>query len=410
MNTTVVLVNVLVVASVAVSLSSGPHVGERNSKRVGSLSRWSGPAVVLAVVTGMIFLNQVLFTIYVVRVHSSDVSFIARYFPEGWFALADGNPVLQWLAVHFPFPELLAPSVLRVQAFLELPFVIFAFLVVLRWLDPRLYRRTAQSSLAWAASASYTAAFCAVEWDLRNPYTVDDIIIRVIAALVTPLFAARLADRERAESGQRLSVVQLLLFFVSLGALGYLVLTVYETALLYNLGKLGDSWPGAVIALGVLAAARLAAGRVRKPARAGTAVAVVGYGLRRWLALFFVPALAIRYGVTFGTPVLAAGAGCLIAVVAVMLAVRDGRREALRHGVALRLPLLAAQFVLAVVAGSAAAYAAVRLLPGRSYYEAGLLQGAVAFLIVGIGVCAATDVWLRGRSLAERDGAVVGTA
>jgi len=37
------------------------------------------------------------------------------------------------LARHFPAPGLLAPAVLRVQAFLELPLVIFGFLTACRW-------------------------------------------------------------------------------------------------------------------------------------------------------------------------------------------------------------------------------------------------------------------------------------
>jgi hypothetical protein len=40
------------------------------------------------VVTGLLYLNQVLFTVYVLREHGGDPSFIARYLPEGWFILA----------------------------------------------------------------------------------------------------------------------------------------------------------------------------------------------------------------------------------------------------------------------------------------------------------------------------------
>jgi hypothetical protein len=70
--------------------------------------------------------------VYVLRVHGGDTSFIARYLPTGWFDLATHNPVLRSLGRLFPAPELLAPSVLRVQAFLELPFVLTAFATVAR--------------------------------------------------------------------------------------------------------------------------------------------------------------------------------------------------------------------------------------------------------------------------------------
>ena len=83
----------------------------------------------LVVVIGLIYLNQVLVTVYVVREHNGDPSFIAQRVPDGWFSLAHSS-VLELLARHFPVPELLAPSVLRVNAFLELPFVLLSYLVV----------------------------------------------------------------------------------------------------------------------------------------------------------------------------------------------------------------------------------------------------------------------------------------
>ncbi len=56
-------------------------------------------------VIGLIYLNQVLFTVYVLREHDRDPSFIARHVPDGWFTLAHGS-VLESLARHFPVPEL----------------------------------------------------------------------------------------------------------------------------------------------------------------------------------------------------------------------------------------------------------------------------------------------------------------
>jgi hypothetical protein len=46
-----------------------------------------------------------------------------------------------------------------------------------------------------------------------------------------------------------------------------------------------------------------------RPAEPGPAVIFLGSAVRCWLTLIFVPALAIRYGVTFGTPELAAACG-----------------------------------------------------------------------------------------------------
>lgn len=345
----------------------------------------------LALVVALVYVNQVLFTVYVLRVHGGDVSFIARYLPEGWFALADG-PFMRDVAARFPAPGLLEPSVLRVQAFLELPLVLLAYVTVLRWLDRGLYRRLARSWPVWAASASYTFVFCAVEWDLRNPYTVDDIVIRVCAGAVTPPLIRWLAGQEEPRTG-RPSLARMLLFAVSVWALGHLVLTVYDSALLYNLGHLGGLLPGALVALGVLAGARWASSRLPSSqpapsAGAGVALASVAEGLRWALALFFVPALAVRYGPIAGTPVVAAVAGLVVCLVAAVCALRS----ALAGAGAGRVAVWAAQAAAALAAGGAAGAAAV-LLVTDTYYEAGLLRGAGACFAVVVAVCALTDRW-----------------
>ncbi|MFD7442332.1 hypothetical protein [Streptomyces sp. NPDC059909] len=393
-------VDVVVVLSVLVALAAGRRVPATPAGATAH-GRRIGPGGALGAVVALVCLNQALFTIHVARVHGGDASFIARYLPDGWFALAatDSGP-LGWGAAHFPAPELLAPSVLRVQAFLELPFVLLAFMVVLRWLDTALYPRVARSSLLWAASGSYTAVFCLVEWDLRNPYTVDDIAVRLVAAVMTPLFIRWLAARQNEDQdedkdedkdeekagGGPLGAGGLLLFFVSLAALGALVLLVYDTLLLYNLGKVDRNAPYAAGALLVLFLARRAAGRLRGRPVPGGAVAVVGEGLRRWLVLFFVPALPVRYGVAFGTPALAALAGLLILLVAAAYALRKGGSGS--------RPRLGAQLGAAAVVGTAAAYAAGSWGSG-TYYEVALLSAVTAFLLTGLAVCAATDALVR---------------
>jgi len=65
--------------------------------------RLGHPATSLAAVTALIYVNQVLFTVYVLRVHHGDPSFIARYLPSGWFALDRGGAIAT-LARHFPAP------------------------------------------------------------------------------------------------------------------------------------------------------------------------------------------------------------------------------------------------------------------------------------------------------------------
>ncbi|MEU8342256.1 hypothetical protein SAMN05443665_102397 [Actinomadura meyerae] len=360
------------------------------------------PETLLGLVVALVYLNQVLFTVYVLRVHGGDASFIARYLPEGWFALADGS-AMRALAEHFPAPGLLAPSVLRVQAFLELPLVLLAYATVLRWLDHGWYRRLTGSWSVWAASVSYTFVFCVVEWDLHNPYTVDDIAIRVCSAVATPLLLLWLADHEddapehsssseQSSRAEQPSFAQMLLFAVSVWALGHLVLTVYDTALLYNLGHLGGRLPGAVIAVCALVAARLASSRVRG-GEPGVALASVTSGLKWALVLFFVPALAVRYGVNFGTPLVAVAAALAICLAAALRV----RRETLSGVGAGRVALWAGQVATALLAAAAAGFAALRLVTD-TYYEAGLLRAAGIAFAVAVAVCAATDRWLTRRS------------
>ncbi|WP_129307219.1 hypothetical protein [Streptomyces sp. L2] len=392
------LVNALVLVSVAAALALAPRLaaarppdadGPEDSPR-----RTLTPLPPLAVVTALIYVNQVLFTVYVLRVHDGDPSFIARYLPGGWFELATRDPVLRSLARDFPAPWTLAPTVLRVQAFLELPFVLLAFTTVVRWLDAGLYRRLARSPLLPLASASYTAVFCLVEWDLRNPYTVDDLAVRTVSAVLTPLFLARLAARDRGRGRTPASVPGLLTFLVSLGALGVLVLVVYDTALLYSLGRLGERLPLALGAGTVLAAARLIAVRLAEP-RPRLAVGFLHLALRHWLTLFLLPALAVRYGVLFGTPLLAAVAGIVPATAAGAYAVRDTLKAPAGHRRGPLLRTLAARLACAALAGTAAAYAVVRLTPA-TYYEATLLPAAAAFLSVTVATCGALDGILDG--------------
>ncbi|MEU6279074.1 hypothetical protein [Streptomyces sp. NPDC047028] len=395
------LVNALVLVSVAAAVALAPRLaagrppGTDGPRQPRSPRRSLSPLLPLALVTALIYVNQVLFTVYVLRVHDGDPSFIARYLPGGWFELATRDPVVRSLARDFPAPWTLAPTVLRVQAFLELPFVLLAFATVVRWLDAGLYRRIARSPLLPLASASYTAVFCLVEWDLHNPYTADDLAVRTVSAVLTPLFLARLAARDRGRDRTPASVPGLLTFIASLGALGVLVLVVYDTALLYSLGRLGGRLPLALGAGAVLAAARLTAARLAEP-RPQLAVGFLHLALRHWLTLFLLPALAVRYGVLFGTPLLAAVAGTVPAAAAGAYAVRDTLRfrAGRRRGPLLRT--LAARLGCAVLAGTAAAYSVTRLAPA-TYYEATLLPAAAASLSVAVATCGALDGILGAR-------------
>lgn len=334
---------------------------------------------------GLVYLNQLLFTVYVLRVHNGDASFVASHLPSGWFALADGKG-MRSLASHVPAPGLLSLSVLRVQAFFELPFVLLAYGIVLRWLSVRWYRRLLDGRPLWAASAAYTTVFCLVEWHFHSPYTNADIAIRLASAVATPLWIGWTTRHDDA-SDRPLGVLGLVAFAASTWALGQLVLTVYDTALLYNLGHLPGRLPAALIALAVLVGARVIATRHGERGEPGLAVRTVTAGLSWTLALFFVPALAIRYGVNFGLALPSAAAGLAVCVTAAALALRETLRGQSRSRVAWWL----GQAVLAAGVGGVAGYAALHAAPD-TYYETGLLRSAAVAFLVTVLVCAGTDL------------------
>ncbi|MFE6056044.1 hypothetical protein ACFQ6N_35310 [Kitasatospora sp. NPDC056446] len=391
MSTVAPLLDTAVAASAVAALVLVPRVlrrearpGPRPEARRGH-GRGVGPEAALAVVVALLCLNQLLVTVHVNRVHGGDPSFIARHLPPGWFDVPRLDPAsfLGSLAARFPAPELLAPSVLRVPALLELPLVLLAFVSVVRRLDGALYLRLARSPLVPLAAVSYTAAFCAVEWDLRNPYTVDDLVLRVLSAAVTPPLIAWLARREPAtgrpdrpdHSGRpdrpghpdRPAPRSLFLFALDLWAYGQLMLVLYDTVLLYNLARVGDRLLPAAAAAAVLTATRFVPSRAAAP---GPRTAALAATIGRALALFLVPALAIRYAGSFGTPRLAALAGLVVIGAA-------ARRDTLR-------------LLLPAVAGAGVGYALAVLAPGP-YYEATLLRSATGALLAATALCALLD-------------------
>ncbi|MEV7179669.1 hypothetical protein [Kitasatospora sp. NPDC093679] len=384
MSTGTLLVDTAVAGSVAVALRQAPRVLRRPAPAAPGTPAGGRRGVTaetaLAAVTALILLNQLLVTVYLLRVHDGDASFVARLLPPGWFDLADG-PTARALAAHVPAPELLAPSLLRVPALLELPFVLLVFLTVLRRLDPVAYRQAALSPLLGLAAAFCTAVFCTVEWQLRTPWTEQDIAIRLLSAVLTPPAVAAVVRRDaraaRTPAGPP-GTAGLLLFAVDLAAFGHLVLTVYDTALLYNLGRLPDRLPGAAAAVAVLAATALLRRRIPAGPAARPATGMLADGLRRSLVLFFVPALAIRYGVTFGTPPLAAAAGLLVLLAAAVpvLAAR---------------PRVAALALLPAVLAALLAGAAAGRLTAGAHYETALLGAAVAALTAAVLTCALAD-------------------
>lgn len=359
-------VDVLVLVSMAVAWLVYRRDGVARSGGLGTPGAW------LLLVTMLLILNQVLVTVYILRVHDGDAAFIQRYLGPGWFHL-ERSAAMRDLASHWPAPALLAPSVLRIPALLELPFTILAYLTVARWFGAE----TAARRLIWPAAISYSVAFGLVEWELRNPYTGQDLVLRAAAAIAVPLLVHRLAPSpQQGPLGARGLVCATL----STAALGWLVLACYDTVLLYNLADLPGHLPGIAVAAAVLGIARLvhARGHPRAP---GAAINAIENVFAAFVVAFFVPALAIRYAITFGTPALAAAAGLGLALTAVVV----GLRSTDQHPPTTRWPDL---LVPALTGGTTGA-ACLLLTPG--YAEMRILAATATALVTAISVGSAID-------------------
>jgi hypothetical protein len=232
----------------------------------------------------------------------------------------------------------------------------------------------------------WTAMFCAIEWHLHNPYTTDDLVIRAAAGIVVPLWVARLQTARPAGktplASAGLTAVGFAVFAVSTGALAYVVLTVYDSALLYNLGHLGAELPGTLAALAILAAARYLAPRLRGEPGLGIKTATGAFGW--FLVLFFVPALPIRYGLVEGQSSLSILAGTIVVLSAAILAARDAT-----HSPGFTWHHWAGEMTAVIVAGALAAFAA-RSIPG-AHAETRILWMTSAFLLAATATCALID-------------------
>ncbi len=345
---------VLLVAAVVAAVAWVPRLRAPVRHRTGGVLRH--PGTWLGVVVALFLANQVLVTAFVEQTWHGDPDPVARYLPSGWFALADLGPLATALPA-WPW------TVLHVQAGLELPFVLLAYLLVCRWSGEEVFARVLAAR--WLLSGVSTVTFCLIELDLANPWTPVDLVVRVASGIVTPLLLAQLAPGGTRPTG-------LVTLALSAGALGVLVLAVYDTATLYDLGHLAGWVPGAAAGGAVLAVARwVAARRSRDPAPlAASAIRSIGW----FLVLFAVPSLPLRYAVTFGLRPLALAAGAVLVLTALRRGWDHRRRRALVG--------IAAVALVAAAAGS---------LATAGYPEARLLVGAVAFVLAGAALCTVLD-------------------
>lgn len=377
--------------------ASPPAAPASSASRLGSLLLH--PLAQLLLVCALVYVNQVLFGAFILRAHGGSTAFIARYIPGEWFAIGRHDPVVLFAARHVGDAQWLSPTLLRVQAFLELPFTMFAYLAVARLLGRRLYTRLCRPHVLALASLSFSVTFSLVELWLPNPYTSDDLALRAAACLLVPVYIAWIARAEArrvpaAVATGPAGVLGLLSFLAGAGAIAYVVLALYDAFLLYNLAHLPRYASGIAASLLIAVAASFAAPRadafLARSARAPSpGIDLCVSALRAFTLLFFVPSLSLRY---WGHHPTAVASGLLL----VLLGSTAGARAALRRarptfGGVVRLGLASGA---AVLAGGWAAYLALVSAGGGGMPELLLARVALSFLVVAIVTLRAVEIAL----------------
>ncbi|MBS2014898.1 MAG: hypothetical protein JST00_18555 [Deltaproteobacteria bacterium] len=374
------------------------------------------PLAQLGLVCLLLWVNQVLFSAYVLRAHHGSVSFVARYVGAGWFAIDAHSPIVRFVASHVGDGSALAPSVLRVQAFLELPFTLFAYLAVARLLGSGLYRRLTSLGALYVASITWSVTFSIVEVALTNPYTNDDLALRALAAFVVPLYAAWISRGSLpAEDDGPKGLLGLLTFLAGAGALAYIVLAVYDAFLLYNLAHLARYRHGLVAATLVATAAAAVGARIDgwvAKARGGHAGApspstdLCVSALRTFTLVFFAPSLAIRYRGHLAYAVLA---GLLLVGLALAVGAAGAVRRILAsadRGAVGAIVTLVVSGAAAGIAGAWAAWASYLASPHAVTPELVLARVALSFLVAAIVTFRAVEIavcWARHEAKAQAD-------
>ena len=371
------------------------------------------PLAQLLLVCALVYVNQVLFGAFILRAHGGSTAFIGQYIPGEWFAIGRHDPLVQLAARHVGDGRWLSPTLLRVQAFLELPVTMFAYLAVARLLGRRVYATLCEPVVLALAALSFSVTFSLVELSLPNPYTTDDLVLRAVACLLVPVYIASIAKREDQRSPVSAApagpsgVLGLLAFLAGAGAISYVVLALNDAFLMYNLAHFPRYASGIALSLVIAALASYASPRVDGALARAThgrvpspAVDICVSALRTFTVLFFVPSLSLRYRGGHST---AAACGVLV----VVLATAGGAVGALRRS---RLPA-AGMARLAMAAGVALAlgtWAAHVVLVSASHGMPELLLArlALSFLVAAITSFRAVEIalcWASDETKASAD-------
>lgn len=309
-----------VLSALAGAAFSRPATGSAPAPRADRFS------LALAAVLLLLWMNQVAFNAWVHAVHHGRTDFLGREFPAAFFArLAPHHAAVVALEAAIPDARWLAPSAFRVQAVLELPFAVLAYLGVARLVDRGVARQIAAGPIGVMMCVSHTVVLCVIEELLRNRYTDQDLVLRGVGLVLTVPLLRALAGPALAPEAP--SVWRLFWFVMGLAAMSVLTVGTNLVALLYNLGWLDTLGLPLLAAAGVMAAASWASGAAVATSRSWLVALLFAFG-RRFTLLFAAPALAIRYaGGRPGAQSAAALALAFVVLLAAGLAAREAWRE-----------------------------------------------------------------------------------
>lgn len=283
------------------------------------------PWTLFLLTTALLLANQIVFSAYLLAAHGGDAGFITKYTNDYYFHIDPSFPGVQALARAFGkagAETWLAPSLLRVNAVLELPFALFAYLSITYLFDPAAVRLLMRSALAPLGLVSFTFVLCVVEIQLYNPWTSQDLVLRAVSCLSCWLLLRRVAPPP--ESTPPRGVLSIGIALAGSVAIAGAVLVLYDVTLLYNMAHL--RLMAMPLTIGLLAGS-VGFGLVRRVDRAparSQAVSALSSVASTLAVFFFVPSLAVRYAMHRPSGALC---GLVVAIVAISVGLHRAAKK-----------------------------------------------------------------------------------
>lgn len=279
------------------------------------------PFTKFLLIVGLLMLNQYIFN--AIALFYGD-TFKLPFLQEGWFNVVKDETIFKPMIDIFSkvvnnmpaLMDIFRLSILRVNAFLELPFALYAYLSIVRLLNRDLYNFINRSWFMPLAIFSFTITLSLIELFFENPYTESDLFVRGISLLFffSIFILKKLKDvlhgkkvsfpHKQIESAPHKGF-NLGVFIVGVIGVAAVILETYHIALLYNLSYFSINFLYLLLCVSTFIYIKPFLMRIYERLR--IKIFVVSKGPRNFnavffnnlimyfLLLFFVPSLFIRY-------------------------------------------------------------------------------------------------------------------